>query len=121
MNTKRSKIKSQCPRGHFCFFHSADKRYIAAATKSLNALAGIFVFSTVAVNQVANFDRASQCPRGHFCFFHSTGKQKRPDSSMSQCPRGHFCFFHRPLGSLFRLSGGTVSMPSRAFLFFPPG
>ena len=38
----------------------------------------------------------------------------------SQCPRGHFCFFHS--GDLFDdefLVPDAVSMPSRAFLFFP--
>ena len=91
---------SQCPRGHFCFFHTCS-----CGAQFHNGM-------------------KSQCPRGHFCFFHgntNNAASRRPPRGGSQCPRGHFCFFHvfttTNVASMVRLS----QCPRGHFCFFPRG
>ena len=71
MKTLRNSLLSQCPRGHFCFFHMSWLWAGRGTSVRLNALAGIFVFSTSRITVGGDVVGGSQCPRGHFCFFHS--------------------------------------------------
>ena len=87
----------------------------------LSALTGIFVFSTEGSQTITRrHDNRLSALTGIFVFSTRTTRSGHARMLQSQCPHGHFCFFH-VLGKLFSAhSGYQVSVPSRAFLFFPP-
>ena len=113
-------------------------------SKSLNALAGIFVFlrwkSRIPLSYAAF---VSQCPRGHFCFptyivgdeddntstvsmpsraflfsYLTAGLHSRtavPEAS--QCPRGHFCFPTKDSTGRNRLASQSLNALAGIFVF----
>ena len=110
--------ESQCPRGHFCFFHSQVPS-APTLTMASQCPRGHFCFFHVFITGTGVVTVTSQCPRGHFCFFHAVAAPAViVSSAASQCPRGHFCFFHRRTRGLADHRDGRSQCPRGHFCFF---
>ena len=112
---------SQCPHGHFCFFHLPPPLAPLLWHQGLSALTGIFVFSTNRGPRcLSALSGKSQCPHGHFCFFHpSVARQSSTSGPSLSALTGIFVFSTSERRSFGIRTRGLVSVPSRAFLFFP--
>ncbi len=83
-----NRSKSQCPVGHFCFYHHTEGKVVGCFAPvgrgGLNALSGISVFTTcLSRAQWMVCQKRSQCPVGHFCFYHQNAGGQWIKSGMS--------------------------------------